>query len=274
MAKNPYGPISWGQGYATTPTSPAAADPEELLKRAHAAMGRSAYDEAEPLLRKLLADHRDHRVFVDALVLLGRLLQASHRVDEALALFEAEATDPAHDDAHLRAGILTGLCSALTTLGRRDEVLRHCRAFLAGFPDSGHALLWLATAGGIEVDSDEAHRVEHLLDAGGLPAPTFCRLGFAYADSLDKAGRFDDAFARYARANAAYKTFLAEHGKVFDPDARDRRIDAAIAAEPPPIGWRRRRPGTWRGNTWARSAPAPAGRSSGSPTSCPRTCCT
>ncbi|MCP5371438.1 MAG: sulfotransferase [Hyphomicrobiales bacterium] len=211
-------------------------DPEQILRRAQEALNRDNPAEAEPLLRRIVTRHRDSRAFVDALVLLGRLLQAEGRVPDSLRLFEQEAARWRGRDPHVKGGILTGLCAALAALGRGDEVAERCRAFLADHPGHPNALLWLATARGVAPDSAEAAAIEGLLAGTALPPPTRARLGFAYADTLDRAGRFDAAFDRYAAANAVYRAFLAANGQTFDPHARDREIDAVIAAAgtPPP----------------------------------------
>lgn len=66
-----------------------------------------------------------------------------------------------------------------------------------------------------------------------LPAADAAEIGFALGGALDALGRYDDAFAAFARANQAAKA-AAPAALRYDRAAQERLVDALIALPPAP----------------------------------------
>ncbi|MEG3164964.1 sulfotransferase [Sphingomonas sp. PB2P19] len=76
-------------------------------------------------------------------------------------------------------------------------------------------------------------RLAAVLGKPRLPAADAAEIGFALGGALDALGRYDDAFAAYARANQAAQA-AAHPSHRYDRAAQERLVDALIALPPAP----------------------------------------
>jgi hypothetical protein len=67
----------------------------------------------------------------------------------------------------------------------------------------------------------------------GLPIEERAAAGFAIGKALDDAGRFDEAFSAYDRANHMYRDFRAAAGERFHAEELHRQVDETIDAFTP-----------------------------------------
>ena len=78
-------------------------------------------------------------------------------------------------------------------------------------------------------------RLAAVLAKPWLPAADAAEIGFALGGALDALGRYDEAFAAYARANQAAQA-AAHPSHRYDRAAQERLVDALIALPPAPTG--------------------------------------
>jgi tetratricopeptide (TPR) repeat protein len=123
------------------------------------------------------------------------------------------------------------LGTTLQSLGRFDEATDCLRRAVAIKPDLADAYRNLAVSG--ELAADEVARIAALAEAGDLPIEERSAAAFTLGKVLDDAGRFDEAFAAYERANAMYRAARAAAGDWFDGAALCQHVDDAIAAFTP-----------------------------------------
>ena len=132
---------------------------------------------------------------------LGRAQLASGDAHAARASLET-AVALAPDD--LRAAIL--LADTLFFLGDTDAAVSRYRAVIARFPGAGPAWLGLVSIKTLRIAPDEAAQLEalHRTHAGASEIDRIA-IGFALGKVLEDAGRYAEAFAAFAEANAAMR---------------------------------------------------------------------
>ncbi len=122
----------------------------------------------------------------------------------------------------------TGLGTVLMSLGRFDEAADCLRKALAIDPEYGLALRNLAACQEKEVSAEEEARMVSVLDNPDSKRDDRIGAGFGLGKMLDDSGRYDEAFARFAQANALSREDEAEQGRAFDRVALSRDIDRQI----------------------------------------------
>ena len=116
------------------------------------------------------------------------------------------------------------LGTALRTLGRFEEAAACYEKILKIGPDLDIAYASLATIGKLKRDSSEIQQLLSRLDQPDLSIDNRIAVGFALAKAFDDSGRFDEAFARYAEANALVKQQRTDDGNIYDPKLADELI--------------------------------------------------
>src|SRR5260370_14142890 len=111
------------------------------------------------------------------------------------------------------------LGTPLRSLGRCDEAVNGFRHALVLKPDLADAYRNLALGEQLSGDSSELGSIAALADATDLPIEDRSAAAFALGKALDDAGRFDEAFAAYERANSMYPAALASARDWFDAAA-------------------------------------------------------
>jgi tetratricopeptide (TPR) repeat protein len=123
----------------------------------------------------------------------------------------------------------TALGDCLVAVGRHDEAIASFRQALALDPEQLAARRSLAACGPPGAQAEDIAHLSALLARENLPTEDRITAGFALGQMLDTVGRFDDAFARFAAANALVLTTQAAAGHRFDAAAFDAAIDRLIA---------------------------------------------
>ena len=163
----------------------------------------------------------------DARADLGAALSYLSQMDEAMHCFRrALQIDPAHKRAR------NNLASSLEYLGRTDEAIKQLHQVLAVDPADSQALFALselAVSGFYQFSEDEMGRVNALVARSDLPIDDACRLRFALAQLLDKAGAYDQAFDHCRKANAARQALNRRMGICYDPESHRELVDRLIA---------------------------------------------
>jgi tetratricopeptide (TPR) repeat protein len=136
----------------------------------------------------------------------------------------------------------TALGDCLLAMGDHEEAIACLRQALALDPDQLAARRSLATCGLLAADPQDIDRLSEMLDRSVLPTNDRITAGFALGQMLDDAGRFDEAFARFAVANALVVEIEAAAGNCFDAAGFEAEIDRLIAqVTPAPLmqtrGW-------------------------------------
>jgi tetratricopeptide (TPR) repeat protein len=154
-----------------------------------------------------------------------------NRPEEAIRCFrEALRINPAHVKAR------NNLATTFEAQGRVDEAVAEFREILRVDPANSQAIFSLseiAAAGRYRFDDAEMLRIRELLARDDLPIDDRCRLHFALAQLLDKAGAYDEAFAHARRANELRQEIDHHCGLTFDPDEHRRFVDRLIATFTP-----------------------------------------
>jgi hypothetical protein len=127
----------------------------------------------------------------------------------------------------------TALGDCLVALGHYDEAIAGFRQALALDPEQLAARRSLAACGPAGPQAPDIDRLSELLGRKDLPIDDRITAGFALGQMLDAAGRFDEAFACFAAANALVLATQAEAGHRFDAAAFDAAIDRLIARVTP-----------------------------------------
>ena len=158
---------------------------------------------------------------------LGVAFKDLGKLDEAVACFrEALRLNPGYADVYNNLGV------ALTAQGMFDEaVASHEQALRLekGLAHAYYNLGELASKGHYRFTGEDVGRIQALVEHGGLPLFDRSQLLFTLAGLLDKAGRYDEAFAHYRQANEIYRQVLIQRGQEFDVDKHCRLIDDLIA---------------------------------------------
>lgn len=121
-------------------------------------------------------------------------------------------------------------------LGQRDEARAAYERVLSLSP--GHPVALARAAGVARVsgaDDPLIGRLQQALADGSQDRAARAELGFALGRVLDAAGRYEEAFAAYARANRDSRASAAPGQGAYDRAAETRRIDQIIAAFRDPV---------------------------------------
>jgi tetratricopeptide (TPR) repeat protein len=156
-----------------------------------------------------------------SLRLAGDMMGAVENYKQVLALVPDSATT------------WNELGTALRSLGRFDEAVDCFRRALALKPDLADAYRNLALGEQLSADNSELASIAALVDATDLAIEDRSTAAFALGKALDDAGRFDEAFTTYERANSMYRAARAAAGDWFDAVALSRQVDEIIAAFTP-----------------------------------------
>jgi len=165
---------------------------------------------------------------------LGRALDLKGRVDEAHDAFtNALARDPSH------AGARVMLARVLQFMGRIDEAEAGYRAVLADEPDSPLAWFGLSTVRTARFSPDDTRAIERVYGRTDLKADERIGVGFALAKALEDEGRYTEAFAALAAANAAKRRTQTWDARLFAQYGAD-IADTFSRTAPPPASDRGR----------------------------------
>src|ERR1700730_166539 len=163
----------------------------------------------------------EHHSRGTSLRLAGDMMGAVENYKQVLALVPDSATT------------WNELGTALRSLGRFDEAVDCFRHALVLKPDLADAYRNLALGEQLSADNSELASIAALVDATDLPIEDRSTAAFALGKALDDAGRFDEAFTAYERANSMYRAARAAAGDWFDAVALSRQVDEIIAAFTP-----------------------------------------
>ncbi len=159
----------------------------------------------------------------DVLAAYGRLcLQALDVEAAAAALDEAERLDPGN------AAALSGKAVLLMWKGDREAARAYCRRALAENPRDVTAFKALAQLSDHRLPQADAAALGALVaDAATRPADRVTG-HFIIADGLDRAGRFEEAFAHYERANRLRGEMAEAEGLRYDRAQQGRQTEELI----------------------------------------------
>jgi thioredoxin-like negative regulator of GroEL len=129
----------------------------------------------------------------------------------------------------------TALGDCLVAVGQPDEAIACFRRALMVDPTQLAARRSLAASGRSAATPPDIDYLSGLLDRPDLPTGDRIDAGFALGQILDREGRVDEAFARFAAANDLVRATQARAGQRFDADAFDAEIDRLIAAYTPSL---------------------------------------
>jgi tetratricopeptide (TPR) repeat protein len=125
-----------------------------------------------------------------------------------------------------------GLSWALRLLGRFAEADACVKRLREIDPDDSLAVRHLPSEGQPRA-SEEVEQLAAVLDHSDPSIPDRITTGFALGRMLDNAGRFDEAFARYAAANVLVRQSWPRTGDRFDAATFARKLDRLIDAYTP-----------------------------------------
>ncbi len=169
--------------------------------------------------------------YLEAHVNLGTARQELGQPDEAMQCYRAALRlNPAHTPARTLLGY------GLQAQGRTDEALAEFLETLRLAPNDSQAIYFLseqAAAGAYQFPDEEVRRVRERAARPDLPIDDRCRLNFALAQLLDKAGAYDETFAHCRRANELRQEIDRRCGHVHDPAAQAGYADRQIATFTP-----------------------------------------
>jgi tetratricopeptide (TPR) repeat protein len=131
----------------------------------------------------------------------------------------------------------------LGELGPAAVALQRALAINPNMADTRRHLLAIqaeAVQGGVA--AGEVAQLEAVLRNPGAPVEAAVEAGFALGKVYDKAGRYDEAFAQFARANQLLRGMLARAGQGFDAAKLVRDVDRLIEIFTPQqfaqmVGW-------------------------------------
>jgi tetratricopeptide (TPR) repeat protein len=166
----------------------------------------------------------------------GRTLLQAQQLPEAEASFRRAL----RLDRDL-APAWSGLGNTLLVRGSVEEALscfRHALAIDPDFAEAHDALAYGRQRGG----EAELQRLAALLTDPDRPLSDRVAAGFAAGMFLDNAGHYDEAFPRFAAANALQWRLLEEAGERFDAETLTREVNGVIARSTPALfsaaaGW-------------------------------------
>jgi len=197
---------------------PNNSDAHNFLATALAELRR--FDEAANALDRAAALAADSEFTHQA---RGMILWRSGRVAEAVESFR-RAVEIAPNSA---SGWIN-LGQTLLHIGRYAEVDDCVRQILVRRPGALQAFTLMAGVGAT-ADAAEMARLTAFLDDPQISISDCAELGFVLGKTLDDAGRFDEAFAHYARGNSLVLQMLHAAGARYNSDQAARRLDESIA---------------------------------------------
>ena len=243
-----------------------AANVEMWRRRAHQTMSEGKLFEAIEAHRQLLALRPD---LADSWFNLAYLERAAHRFREALDAYQKaldlgisrpeevhvnravilseylEQPDEAEAELQLALRANPGFIVAWLNLGNLCEDRGDSDAAIAAyrqalFVDPGNARALARLAGLTRTgrpDDPVILALEKALMEPALLPDDRAELGFALGHALDAAGRYDEAFAAFATANAQSRASAPPPGVNYDREAHEALIDRIIAifSEPAPV---------------------------------------
>jgi tetratricopeptide (TPR) repeat protein len=230
-------------------------DWQDLLRQASHLRRDGRLDEAIAAYKRLLAIkpdladswynlawlQRQARAFHDSLASYQRALDLNVGAPEEVHLNRAviyadHLRDPEEAERELGAALeknpayvpaLLNLGNVREDLGDRAGARAAYERALHAEPDNRLALARLAgLSHGTDLDASLAARLRSALEQSGTTAAERADVGFALANLLDAAGRFEDAFAVARAANEASRD--ASHA-AYDRNAQERFVDALMA---------------------------------------------
>jgi tetratricopeptide (TPR) repeat protein len=153
----------------------------------------------------------------------GATLLHLSQADEALECFQrAETVSPGMKDA------LAGIGWASRSLGRFEEADTYSHKLRALDPADPRSYTHVSSEGKA-LDADEEQHLAAVLDRCDTTTDARITAGFSLGRLLDKAGRYDQAFARYATANALVREFWPKmQDDLFDAARFTARIEGLI----------------------------------------------
>jgi tetratricopeptide (TPR) repeat protein len=152
----------------------------------------------------------------------GTTLIFLNQADEALECFQrAETVSPGMKDA------LSGIGWALRSLGRFEEADNYLHKVRALDPADPRSYKHVSSEGNALSAAEEQH-LAAVLDQRDMTPDARITAGFGLGRSLDKAGRYDEAFARYATANALVREVWPKMEDLFDADRFTTRVEGLI----------------------------------------------
>ena len=153
----------------------------------------------------------------------GATLLHLSQADEALECFQrAETVSPGMKDA------LAGIGWASRSLGRFEEADTYSHKLRALDPVDPRSYTHVSSEGKA-LDADEEQHLAGVLDRRDTTTDARITAGFSLGRLLDKAGRYDQAFARYATANALVREFWPKmQDDLFDAARFTARIERLI----------------------------------------------
>jgi tetratricopeptide (TPR) repeat protein len=170
---------------------------------------------------------------------LGEILMRRHDAPAAAEQFgRAVELNPSLDTAW------NGLGLALQSQGKFEEAAKCFRRMLELCPSEAVGLVYrnLINTGTAKADSADIQRLTDSLSQPDTPVVSRIAGGFALGKFLDEAGRYEEAFARFAEANALVKRRQAASGQRYEPQLVQRQVDQVIEAFTPEFFERR---GDW-----------------------------
>jgi tetratricopeptide (TPR) repeat protein len=153
----------------------------------------------------------------------GLILARSGKGDLAVESFR-RALEIAPDSVSGRIN----LGQALRQIGRFTEAGGCFRQILDRRPGAVQAYVLMASVGAA-LDAAEIARLSTSVDDPKMPIRDRAALGFVLGKMLDDAGRFDEAFAHYARANSLVLEMRHAAGERYDSEEFARRVNESIA---------------------------------------------
>jgi tetratricopeptide (TPR) repeat protein len=146
-----------------------------------------------------------------------------NQADEALECFQrVETVSPGMKDA------LAGIGWALRSLGRFEQSDTYIQKLRALDPVDPRSYSHVSSEGKA-LDADAEQHLTAVLERGDTTTNARIAAGFSLGRLLDKAGRYDQAFARYATANALVREFWPKmQDDLFDANRFTARIDRLI----------------------------------------------
>ena len=124
------------------------------------------------------------------------------------------------------------LGQALQAHGKFAEAEAALAKSLALEPNVAVDALWLSLAKP-EAQAEGVDRMNAIVSDPNATPMEAVQAGFALGDLLDRAGRFDDAFAAYSSANISFRSLSAKRGIRFDNAQLRQRVNAMVAAFTP-----------------------------------------
>jgi tetratricopeptide (TPR) repeat protein len=125
------------------------------------------------------------------------------------------------------------LGTVLRSSGRFDAALMCFRRALDLDPDWPEIHRSLAVTGQQAADEEQLQRLQAVRTSRARAVSDRISAGFALGTLLDNAGRYDEAFACFAEANALYRQQRAAAGERFDIEALHRQVDDLIELATP-----------------------------------------